>query len=619
MTLLLDYTLDFETEKIVDGSPTPPKPVGMALKRGSDPGIYYAFGHPTGNNTNWGYVAIALEKLVKNGNTLIFHNAHFDVGVMDYWFKVKPGDTRIRDTMLEAFLVNPNSDALGLKPLSELLLDMPPDEQSTLRDWIVGNVKGATLKNWGEHIAKAPGDIVAPYAIGDVDRTKALHDLLYPQVLLDNESIRSTHDNDHKKTLLDAYATEVALINVVRKMEMVGVKLSPMLPAHAEHWHAEYEKTNTELRGYVGPDITLGGKLMFELLATKGLLDKRLLTYTEKGNPKFGREFLNDLVTDERLRQLLTRRSKLTKHLGTYIDPWLESFNLNHGRLHPYFMTTRSEGHRGTRTGRFSSNLQQIPKKAEEGFPNLRSFILPDDDEVLIVRDFSAQEIRVAAHFSEGTLMEEYRKNPDLDVHGLVQELIQKAVGYSLERRVSKTITFLKLYGGGPKKLIEQIHCTLDEARGFFEAYDAALPEFKRLNSTIERMVKKGIKIRTWGGRTYDVEPPFILPSGKHLEKYYKLPNTLIQGSSADMTKHAMLRYDSHPDRNGRLMLTVHDELVVSVDYKHLSTEMAILKWAMEEQQHWDVPIRSSGEAGYNYGTLETYAEKVYDQHELAS
>jgi DNA polymerase I-like protein with 3'-5' exonuclease and polymerase domains len=157
---------------------------------------------------------------------------------------------------------------------------------------------------------------------------------------------------------------------------------------------------------------------------------------------------------------------------------------------------------------------------------------------------------------------------------------------------------------------VEQINCTLDEAKGFFSAYDKALPEFKQLSIDVEKSVRSGVKIRTWGGRLYDVEPPFILPNGKVLEKYYKLSNTLIQGSSADMTKAAMIRYDAHPERKGNLILQVHDELVASVKHEHLHTEMAILRWAMEEQPNWDVPIRSSGEWGHNYGEMKKYEDR---------
>ena len=75
------------------------------------------------------------------------------------------------------------------------------------------------------------------------------------------------------------------------------------------------------------------------------------------------------------------------------------------------------------------------------------------------------------------------------------------------------------------------------------------------------------------------------------------------------MTKHAMIRYVSHKDRKGRLILQVHDELVVSVKEQHRDSEMEILRWAMNEIPGWDMPIRSSGEYGPNYGDLTKWKE----------
>ena len=140
-------------------------------------------------------------------------------------------------------------------------------------------------------------------------------------------------------------------------------------------------------------------------------------------------------------------------------------------------------------------------------------------------------------------------------------------------------------------------------AKTFFIAYDEALPEFKQLSKDLETQVKSGTLLRTWGGRLYDVEPAKHI-HGEYREFYYKLVNVLIQGSSSDMTKEAMVRYYKHPDRKGRLVMQVHDELVVSVNEKYRDQEMELLRWAMNEIPGWDVPIRSSGEWGPNYGTL---------------
>tara|TARA_R100001594_G_scaffold111675_3_gene146468 strand:- start:562 stop:1797 length:1236 start_codon:yes stop_codon:yes gene_type:complete len=406
-----------------------------------------------------------------------------------------------------------------------------------------------------------------------------------------------------KYSLADAHKTEISLIPIILSMEQTGIRLHPHIKDIANTWDGKLQEGDDAIRKVIGPDCTIGGKLMFNKLRSLNLIDESKITYTDKGNPRYGREFIDELVIDEDLAKILKVRSKLTKLLGTYLRPWAEAFEA-HGKFHPYFNSVRNLDDRGTRTGRFSSNMQQIPKEADPNLVNLRTLIYPDEeDHVILVRDFSAQEIRVAAHYAEGAILKAYNDDPSIDVHEFIQNLIRENTGIDLPRRISKTITFLKMYGGGAQKLSDMLNVDINDARSFYAAYDAALPEFKQLGKDIEEMVKSGTKLRTWGGRLYDVEPAEYY-NGALWEKYYKLSNTLIQGSSADMTKHAMIRYVSHKDRKGRLILQVHDELVVSVKEQHRDSEMEILRWAMNEIPGWDMPIRSSGEYGPNYGDL---------------
>ena len=609
------WTFDFETQKIDNSQPGSPAPVGYALKKNDEPSVYYAWDHPTENNTTAeeAYEILKNSFIADTESFVVMHNAKFDLEVLSQHMDLEPQEHQVQDTMVLAFLSSPNASTLGLKPLSDTLLNMPPDEQTELRDWIVANVKKATEKNWGAFIADAPAGIVGKYAVGDTDRTKALFDLLYNKIEADVAVVKAS-PLPNRNSMFDAYRTEIAMINVIRKMEREGVKLASNTVSEANYWHREYEECEATIRAVVGHEVTIGGKLMFNKLKELGLIDESSLQYTPKGNPRYGREFLPALVTDQKLVAALTKRSKLTKMLGTYLKPWAQSYAQNNGRYYPYFNSTRNLEDRGTRTGRLSSNFQQVPKVPQDGFPNLREFVVPDhDDEVLIVFDFSAQELRIAANYAEGSILEAYQKDPDVDLHGFIQELILNKTGHDLSRRVSKTISFLKLFGGGPGKLVDQIDCTLDEAKQFFASYDEAIPEFKQLSRDLEQMVRGGSKLRTWGGRLYDVEPSEIREDGRKWEKYYKLSNTLIQGSAADMTKHSMTRYDKHPDRKGRLLLQVHDELVVSVKKEYAKSEVEVVRWSMEEHEGFDVPVKADGDVGYSYAHLTPLADWNFD------
>lgn len=178
--------MDFETEAIVKGSPIPPKPVGIALKVRDKPGKYYAWGHPTKNNSTLREAMDETQNLCWSSENTVFHNAKFDIAVMKHHFDMEPHGF-IDDTMILAFLVNPHSKTLKLKELSEFYLDRPPIEQDDLRDWILANVKRSTEKNWGEFICLAPGDLVGRYAVADVDMTAALYKKLHKVLEEDHE------------------------------------------------------------------------------------------------------------------------------------------------------------------------------------------------------------------------------------------------------------------------------------------------------------------------------------------------------------------------------------------------------------------------------------------------
>jgi len=404
----------------------------------------------------------------------------------------------------------------------------------------------------------------------------------------------------------DAYAREMALLHVVLDMEKQGVRIDPDIHNKRAHWQNKFNAGEKLLTKAV--PATPGTKAWFTLALKQGLIDENLIQYTEKGNPRYGREFVEKIVKDEEIKQVLVTRSKLQKALSTYINPYAESAKMYGGRFYPYFSQTRGTEDYGTRTGRFSSNFQQLPRNPPEGadLPNLRALVYPEPGHIVIKRDFNGQELRVTAHYAEGNILAAYQANPKLDVHTWVQEMILNATGQSLNRVVTKTISFLKLYGGGALKLALMLDISESDARKFFSAYDAALPEFKQLMKDIESISRRGQKIRTWGGRLYDVEPPQMV-NGRKREFYYKLGNVLIQGSSADMTKEAMIRYNRHPERTGRIMLVVHDEIVCSCPEDKLDHEMRVLKESMDDIPGWDVPLRSEGKYGPSFGEMKSY------------
>jgi len=580
------YTIDFETKKIVNGSPKSPKPVGVSIKKNRNKSKYFSWGHPTKNNCSYKLARDQLKQIWDSGEQILMQNAKFDLRVAMEWMRLPYPHGRVEDSMFWTYLNDPREDTLSLKPVSDKYLDMPPEEQEELHEWILTNVPEATPSTCGAYISEAPGDLVGTYAKGDTDRTYGLWKMW-------------TKKWKHDEGMNRAYQREILLLPIVIDMEKHGIRLSPELPKVHKLWNNRFIKGEKYL-SQVTPEKP-GTKAMFNSLRELGFIDESKIQYTPKGNPRYGKDFLKDYIEDKKLKDVLTTRSRLQKIVGTYLSPWLEAFK-KYGRFYPYFNQTRNEEDFGTRSGRFSSNLQQIPKIPKDKLtPNLRLLIMPDEGEIMLKRDYMSQEVRVAAHYAEGSILQAFIDNPLLDVHLFVQGLIKKT-GTFLRRTTCKIITFLALYGGGANALMGAINCTKQEAYELFDAYYKALPEFKTLSKEIEEQVKSGVLLRTWGGRLYDVE---TAKNGRQF--YYRLINLLVQGSSADQIKEAMIRYHYHPRRKGRLILQVHDELVVSVKQKYATVEMEILKWAMNDIEGWDLPMLSDAKIGESFGGLENY------------
>ncbi|TXH51681.1 MAG: hypothetical protein E6Q97_18005 [Desulfurellales bacterium] len=169
-------SLDFETHAIENRPLYPPIPVGLSIHPEGEPGHYYAFGHPTGNNSDQDTPRLMVEMYLTDPDfadyEFVFHNAPFDCSSIEERWGIPVPWGRVHDTMLMAFLDNPHGE-LSLKPLAELHLGEPPSERDAVRDWLAARGHGG--KNWGAYISKAPGDLVGTYAIGDTKRTLELY------------------------------------------------------------------------------------------------------------------------------------------------------------------------------------------------------------------------------------------------------------------------------------------------------------------------------------------------------------------------------------------------------------------------------------------------------------
>lgn len=599
-------TIDFETHPIEGNtSVSPPVPVGVAIKCGSQSSKYHAWGHPTNNNTTYEKARAELARAWESDDDLLFHNAKFDVSVaIAHMDLPMPHWERINDTMYLLFFNDPYSTNLSLKPNAEALLDLPPDEQEDLFRWIVNHCPVRTAKETGAWIFAAPGDLVGKYAEGDTDRTYLLYEKLWPSI--------------ESRLMVPAYRREQRIMPIAYYSEKRGVRV-------------DVEKLATDLEKYETALLKCESMIMKKLkvkeldfgkkdelanaIEAAGFIDQWVLTPT--GRRSTAKDALERSITNPDILHLLRYRGALAGCLQTFARPWFELAQSD-GRIHTSWNQVRSHASdskdsRGSRTGRFSASKPSLMNVTNEhtiaipdGLPPpplMREYLLPEEGHVWLKRDFSSQEVRILAHFEDGALMEAYRENPRLDPHQTGREKIAEITSVTYPRKDVKITGFSIIYGSGVPSLAEQLGRPREEAKAIKDAYLAAFPGIKMLQTNVSNRGRSGKSIRTWGGREYYVEPPKII-NGKKMDFSYKLLNYLIQGSAADQTKQCLCDWDERRAPDDVFLATVHDELNISAPAEDWQTSMRVLQECMD-QDLFDTPMRSEGFVGPNWYAVE--------------
>lgn len=276
---------------------------------------------------------------------------------------------------------------------------------------------------------------------------------------------------------------------------------------------------------------------------------------TAKGNPSFVADWISIQNSDFHRNLLLARQ--LDRGGNVFIQKKIIDMAVN-GRIHPHFRQTRvDEG--GTRSGRFSSskpNMQQVPARHPILAPIIRGCFVADEDKLFGVFDYSQQEPRVTVHYGTllnyegaGEALTRYLDNPKIDYHQMVADMVLEVTGLDIGRKAAKTLNLGMAYGMGINKLAAQLGLTVEEAKPVFNAYHQAVRYVRLLGDHAMRAAKRRGWVKTLLGRKRH------FPGGEHA---HKALNAVIQGSSADMVKQAMVDcFDA-----GELPYnTMHDEI----------------------------------------------------------
>lgn len=283
---------------------------------------------------------------------------------------------------------------------------------------------------------------------------------------------------------------------------------------------------------------------------------------------------------------------QVTKLKSTYVDGLLKVAD-DGGRVHTHFKQT------GTATGRLSStepNLQNIPVRTELG-RELRRFFLPENkDYVIIDADYSQIELRLLAHVSgDANMIRAFHSGVDVHTSTAVTVFgVDESAVTSEMRKKAKAVNFGIMYGIGAFSLADDIGVSRAEAQAYIDQYLAGYPSIDAyLKRTIKEAYRDGFVTTLFGRRRYI---PELAGTNKMQQKFGErvAMNSPIQGTAADIIKLAMIRVHDRLCQSGidaRLILQVHDELLIEAHRSCAEQATAILKEEMENAVHYSVPL----------------------------
>lgn len=394
---------------------------------------------------------------------------------------------------------------------------------------------------------------------------------------------------------------EMPLCEVLASMEFYGVKADAEgIKAFGEDLKIKIDELTSQIYMYAGKEFNIAstkqlGEVLFEDL---GLPAKK----KTKSGYSTNADVLESLMDKHPIVPLIVEYRTLTKLNSTYVDGLLKLIHPD-GRVHSVFKQTE------TRTGRISStepNMQNIPVRKEIG-RNMRKFFVAEDGYTLLDADYSQIELRVLASVcGDKNMQEAFSEGRDIHTSTAAQvfDIPEDFVTPEM-RSAAKAVNFGIIYGIGAFSLSKDIGVTVAEAKRYIKNYLDNFPKVSEfMDKTVDDGIKNGYVTTLFGRRRYI---PELSASNKVLQAFGKRAamNAPIQGAAADIIKIAMVRVYKklrEEDLDARLILQVHDELIIEAAEKDKDRAEKILKDEMENAVKLAVPMTvdvNSGKSWY--------------------
>ncbi|MDG6094658.1 DNA polymerase I [Acetobacter sp. AN02] len=520
-----------------------------------------------------------LEPLLTDSSVLkVFQNAKFDLLVFS-----KAGAAPIApvdDTMLISYAQSAGEHGQGMDELSVLHLGHTPISY----DDVTGTGRNRLL------FQNVPLDKASEYAAEDADVTLRLWHALRPALRVN-------------KSLAVYEETERPLIAVLADMEQAGITVDADELRHlSQDFSVRMEIIEKEIQSLAGRSFNVAspkqlGEILFDEMNLPG--GKR----SKNGAWSTNESILQDLADQgHELPEKVLAWRQLAKLKNTYTDVLISQLDPATNRVHTSFQMAV------TSTGRLSSNdpnLQNIPVRTEEGGRIRRAFIAAPG-KLLISADYSQIELRLLATVADiPALRDAFEKGEDIhartasEVFGIPVEGMDPLV-----RRRAKAINFGIIYGISAFGLGKQLGIPQREARSYIDAYFARYPQIRDyMEARKEEARRYGYVLTPFGRRCF---VPGIAEKNAARRNYAERQaiNAPLQGGAADIIKKAMVRLAPALERENlpvRILLQVHDELLLEVDQDAAGKTAELVKDIMEKAVTMSVPLVAETGIGANW------------------